>query len=78
MLTVRSEIGPYQKPPGDLQRSPHLAKAPSVRKKRFRLPTAVHSWAHWAHEHDDEHKDKARKNIDNYFFKFPSKRLTNR
>jgi hypothetical protein len=72
MLTVRSEIGPYQKPPRDFYReASHAAKAPSVGKKRLGLPTAFHSWG--GPEDDDEHD--ARMKIDNYIFKSSDKRL---
>jgi hypothetical protein len=69
MLTVRSEIGPLPKATQRFYReASHSAKALSVRKKRLPLPIAFHSWGY--------HKDGARTNIDNYFFKFSDKRLT--
>ena len=73
MLTVRSEIGPHQKPPRDFYReASHSAKTASVRKKRLRTPNCLSFLGR--HEHDDE--QEGRFNIDNYFFKvFAKQRL---
>ena len=53
MLTVRSEIGPYQKATQRFYRdASHWAKAPFVRKKRI-VPPHCFSFLGW-HEHKDK------------------------
>jgi hypothetical protein len=61
MLTVRSEIGPYQEPLRD------FTEKPPTRPKR--RPLGKRGSASQRFSFLGWHQDEARKNIDNYFFK---------
>ena len=68
MLTVRSEIGPSQKPPRDFTEKP-----PTRPKRRLSGKRGFANRFSFLGRH--EHDDEAGMKIDNYFFKFPIKQL---
>jgi len=69
MLTVRSEIGPYQKPSRDFTEKPPTWPKRRPLGKRGCACELLFMLGEQEHEHE------ARKNIDNYFFKFAIKGL---
>ena len=69
MLTVRSEIGPYQKPSRDFTEKPPAGPKRRPLGKRGCACELLFIPGEQEHEHE------ARKNIDNYFFKVIAKRL---
>ena len=80
MLTARSEIGPYQKPSRDFTEKPPTWPKRRPLGKRGCACELLFIPGEQEHEHDDEHEQEhehgARKNIDNYFFKFAIKGLS--